>query len=219
MPKCSAHTLRHCYPTHHLESGTDIVTLQRQLGHKRIKTTLRYLHLCIKSALCSISCRGAFSASVTMGLCPAPAATINTKKHLPCSSPMPYSAACAPFAKLLLPCWAGILTSASIVVLVNCIAAACLLTQVGWPGTLPGINSVARRQACSEKPNREREGSAAQGSRASKAKALPQKGHLDIKQANRFAQGLFSLGKAPILEGKTANANTKGPPRCSKQFT
>ena len=40
---------------------------------------------------------------------------------------MPYSAACAPFAKLLLPCWAGILTSASIAAPVNYTAAACLL--------------------------------------------------------------------------------------------
>jgi len=30
----SVHTLRHCYATHHIESGTDLVYLKEQLGHK-----------------------------------------------------------------------------------------------------------------------------------------------------------------------------------------
>lgn len=42
----TAHTLRHCYATHHLENGTDIFTLQKQLGHKKLLTTARYIHLC-----------------------------------------------------------------------------------------------------------------------------------------------------------------------------
>lgn len=44
--KASTHTLRHCYATHHLESGTDLVYLQQNLGHKHLKTTARYIHLC-----------------------------------------------------------------------------------------------------------------------------------------------------------------------------
>lgn len=44
--KISPHTLRHCYATHHLESGTDLVFLQQNLGHKHLKTTARYIHLC-----------------------------------------------------------------------------------------------------------------------------------------------------------------------------
>ena len=42
----SVHTLRHCYATHHLENGTDIVYLKLQLGHTNIKTTAGYIHLC-----------------------------------------------------------------------------------------------------------------------------------------------------------------------------
>lgn len=42
----SPHVLRHCYATHHLESGTNLVFLKAQMGHKRLKTTARYISLC-----------------------------------------------------------------------------------------------------------------------------------------------------------------------------
>jgi len=44
--QASVHTLRHAYATHHLEFGTDLVYLKKQLGHKHLKTTERYIHLC-----------------------------------------------------------------------------------------------------------------------------------------------------------------------------
>lgn len=39
------HTFRHCFATHHLEQGTNLLVIQRLMGHSNLSNTLKYLHI------------------------------------------------------------------------------------------------------------------------------------------------------------------------------
>jgi integrase/recombinase XerD len=48
--KITMHSLRHCYATHLIESGVDLLEVQKALGHASILTTIKYTHLTTQTA-------------------------------------------------------------------------------------------------------------------------------------------------------------------------
>jgi integrase/recombinase XerD len=51
----TSHTFRHSFATHHYEQGTDLLTIQKLLGHRSINSTIIYVHLAKKDLVTVIS--------------------------------------------------------------------------------------------------------------------------------------------------------------------
>lgn len=47
----SAHTFRHCFATHLLEADVQLTHIQHLMGHKTVKSTMRYLHMTSKAMM------------------------------------------------------------------------------------------------------------------------------------------------------------------------
>jgi integrase/recombinase XerD len=46
------HLIRHCYATHWLEAGGDLLVLQKLMGHAKLEDTVKYLHLSRRHLRC-----------------------------------------------------------------------------------------------------------------------------------------------------------------------
>jgi hypothetical protein len=70
--KATMHTLRHSYATHLLEAGVDLGTLQRLLGHRDLKTTVRYTHVSVQRVQATAQLLDLMTAPVAIAAAPPP---------------------------------------------------------------------------------------------------------------------------------------------------